>query len=113
MQVSEFGLKGHEVKVLLNGDFKNPSIKHEVKRLHLCEHGCLSHTPDTCQVYLRTVEEIDEHHVANAANDRMVSRGGAMTSRNKLCKNIVSSQSISNCDPREYGATGAAYHSGD
>ena len=40
-------------------------------RSQLREHGGLPHTPETCQVYLRTVEQIDEHHVANVADDRM------------------------------------------
>ena len=52
MQQPDFRLKGHKVKVLLNGDFKNlglllghqgsgatyPSIKDEVQRSHLREH---------------------------------------------------------------------------
>ena len=98
----EFCVKGHKVKVLLNGDFKNlglllghqvsratyPSIKDEVERSHLREHGGLPYIPETCQVYLRTAEEIDEHHVAN---DRIEGSGRAMTARGKLHKSIVSS----------------------
>ena len=67
MQQPVFHLKGHKVKVLLNGDFKNLglllghqgsgatyfSIKDEVERQYLCEHGGLPHTPETCQVYLK------------------------------------------------------------
>ena len=105
MQQPEFRLKGHKVKVLLNGDFKNlglllghqglgatyPSIKDEVERLHLREHGDLPHTPETCQVYLRTIEEINEHHIANVTNDRTEGSGRAMAARRKLHKSIVSS----------------------
>ena len=105
MQQPEFRLKGHKVKVLLNGDFKNlglllghqglgatyPSIKDEVERLHLREHGDLPHTQETCQVYLRTIEEINEHHIANVTNDRTEGSGRAMAARRKLHKSIVSS----------------------
>ena len=51
----------------------------------------MPHTPETCQVYLRTVEEIDEHHVANVTDDRMEGSGRAMAARGKLHKSIVSS----------------------
>ena len=102
MQQPEFCLKGHKVKVLLNRDFKNlglllchqgsgstyPSIKDEVERLHLREHGGLPRTPETCQVYLRTVEEIDEHHVADVTDDRMEDSGRVMAARGKLQKSI-------------------------
>ena len=105
MQQPEFRLKGHKVKVLLKRDFKNlglllchqgsgstyPSIKDEVERLHLREHGGLPRTPETCQVYLKTVEEIDKHHVADVTDDRMEDSGRVMAARGKLQKSIVSS----------------------
>ena len=105
LQQPGFCSKGHKVKVLLNGNFKNlslllghqglgatsPSIKDEVERSHLREHGGLPHIPDTCQVHLRTVEEIDEHHVANVADDRMKSSDRAMAARGELQESIISS----------------------
>ena len=93
MQQPELCLKDQTVKILLNGDSKNlggllvshqgssttyPSIKDEVERLHLCESGRLPHTSETYQIYYRTVEEIDEHHVANVTDDRMEGSGRAM-----------------------------------
>ena len=98
MQQPEFRFKGHNVKVLLNADFKNlglllghqgsgatyPSIKDEVEISHLREHGSLPNTPETCHVHLKTVEEIDEHHVANVTDDRMEGSGRAMAARGKL-----------------------------
>ena len=68
-----------------------PNIKDEVERSHLREHGRLPHTPETCQVYLRTVEEIDEHHVANVADGRMEGSRRAVAARGKLHKSIISS----------------------
>ena len=68
-----------------------PSIKHELERSHLYEHGSLPHTPETCQVYLRTIEKIDEHHVANVADDRVESSGGEMAARGKFHKSTISS----------------------
>ena len=62
MQHPDFRLQGHKIKVVLNGDFKNwdlllghqgsgaryPSLKDEVERVHLWEHGGVPHTPETC-----------------------------------------------------------------
>ena len=43
------------------------------------------------KVYLRTVQEIDEYHVTNFADDRMDSSGSrrVMPARGKLHKNII------------------------
>ena len=51
----------------------------------------MPHPPETCQVYLRTVEEIDEHHLANVTDDGMEGSGRVMAARGKLQKSIVSS----------------------
>ena len=62
MQHPDFRLQGHKIKVVLNGDFKNwdlllghqgsgaryPSLKDEMERVHLWEHGGVPHTPETC-----------------------------------------------------------------
>ena len=105
MQHRNFCLQGHKIKVFLNGDFKNlelllrhqgvgaryPSLKDEVGRVHLREHGVVPHTPETCPLVLRTVDEIREHHVANVVDDRMNGSDRAMALRGKLHKSIVSS----------------------
>ena len=49
----------------------------------------LPHTPERCQVYLRTVEETDEHHLAHVTDDGMEGSGRAMAARGKLHKSIV------------------------
>ena len=61
-------------------------------RSHLREHGGLPHSPETCQVYLRTVEQIDEHHVANVADDRMEGSGRVMTATSNFQMNEVLKQ---------------------
>ena len=104
MQHPTFCLQGHKIKVLLNGDFKNlelllqhqgagaryPSLKDEVRGVHLREHGVVPHTPETCPLVLRTVDEIREYHVANVVDDRMDGSDRAMVLRGKLHKSIVS-----------------------
>ena len=97
MQHLDIHLQGHKIKVFLNGDFKNldlvlgyqrsgaryPSLKDEVERVHLPEHGGVPHTPETCPLVLREVEEIREHHVANVVDYRMDGSGRAMTLKGK------------------------------
>ena len=51
----------------------------------------MPYPPETCQVYLRTVEEIDEHHLVNVTDDGMEGSGRVMAARGKLQKSIVSS----------------------
>ena len=72
-------------------DATYPSIKHEIERSHLHGHGSLPHTPKTCHVYLRTIEKIDQHHVANVADDRVESSGGEVAARGKFHKSTISS----------------------
>ena len=105
MQHPDFRLGGHRIKVFLNGDFKNldlllghqgsgaryPSVKDEVERVHLREHGGVPHTPETCPLVPRTVDEIREHHVANVVDDRMDGNDREMAARGKLHKSIASS----------------------
>ena len=105
MQHPDFRLQGRKIKFFLNGDFKNldlllghqgsgaryPSLKDEVERVHLREHGDVPHTPETCPLVLRTVDEIREHHVVNVVDDRMNVSDQAMALRGKLHKSIVSS----------------------
>ena len=105
MQHRNFCSQGHKINFFLNGDFKNfelllrhqgagaryPSLKDEVGRVHLREHGVVPHTPETCPLVLRTVDEIKEHHVANVVDDRMDGSDWAMALRGKLHKSIVSS----------------------
>ena len=104
MQHPDFRLQGRKIKFFLNGDFKNldlllghqgsgaryPSLKDEVERVHLREHGDVPHTPETCPLVLRTVDEIREHHVANVVDDRINGSDRAMALRGKLHKSIVS-----------------------
>ena len=67
-----------------------PSLKDEVGGVHLREHGVVPHTPETCPLVLRTVDEIRAYHVANVVDDRMDRSDRAMVLRSKLHKSIVS-----------------------
>ena len=103
MQHPDFRLECHRIKVFLNGDFKNldpllghqgsdaryPSVKDEVEKVYLREHGGVPHTPETCPLVLRTVDEIREHHDANVVDDRMDCSDRAIAARGKLHKNPV------------------------
>ena len=71
MQHPDFCSEDYSVKVFQNGDLKNldlllghqvsgslyPSVKDEVERLHLQEHGSMPQTQGTCQLVLRTAEK--------------------------------------------------------
>lgn len=84
MQHPDFCLDCNIRKFFLNGGFMNldlllghqgsraryPSVKYEVERLHIQERGDVSHTPETCPVVLRTVDEIMKYQVANTVDDR-------------------------------------------
>ena len=69
-----------------------PSVKDEVERFHLRNHGSGPHTPEICKIELRTIEEIKEHHVANVLDDRGDSHQVcSLAIRGKHHKSIVSS----------------------
>ena len=105
MQHPDFHLEDHKIKVFLNSDFKNldlllghqrsgaccPSVKDEVERVHFQEHGGVQHTPETCPLVLRTVDEIRENHVTNVVDDKMDGNEQAMAARGELYKSIISS----------------------
>lgn len=93
-----FCLVGHRTKDFLDGDFSRwnldllpghqglsacyPGVKDNAEGVHLQEQGCVLSTPETCQLLLRTGDEILEHYVANAVDDRMDGSEQVKTTQN-------------------------------